>query len=512
MLVKTALLIVSNPNNIGKILVNIQEKVKKTLYIQLLSAVTGPLAFHSNLFTSAPKYSKLIWGIYSQAAEYCEGLDIQVLLSAFKNANLAKIRTRNTVELIIFDKLYDDAEVVGFLKGRVENVTSNCRVITFNEAMSTIALPCATDERVYKHAVLGGTFDRLHIAHKILLSEAALRSSCKLTVGVTDKNMLYGKTLWELVEPLQNRLKGVENFIKDVCPELETNIVPIQDLYGPTQHDPTMELLILSAETTRGGQKINEVREIKGLPKLDIFQVDLIEEPHRNPVEETKISSSTNRIRLLGTLLKAPLTNIVISTPYVIGLTGGIASGKSNISLRLKELGAEVIDCDKVAHKLYEPNKRCFELVVEHFGRSIVSGDGRIDRKILGSIVFKSSEQLQKLNSLVWPAIIEDVNDCIQKSSAKVVVVDAAVLVQAGWDKYCHEVWTSIISKDIAVERLKSRNGLTEEQALERIASQLSNETYVNSANVVFCSQWEKEFTFSQVDKAWTLLQERLLQ
>ncbi|KAF5282893.1 hypothetical protein FQR65_LT14170 [Abscondita terminalis] len=513
MLAKTALLIVSNPNQLGRILINIQETVKTTLYIQLLSGISGPFSFYPNVFTSWPKYSQIVYGIYSQAAKYCQGLNVLVLLSALKHNNLTKIQTQNAIDLVIFDTNYNKTDIDGFLKTRLGNISNNCDVLTINGSRwAEVSAGEPVNNKVYTHSVLGGTFDRLHIAHKLLLSEAALRSSSKVTVGVTNENMLQGKTLSELVDPLEKRLNGVKSFMTDICPELNLSIVPIADAFGPTQHDPTMELLVVSAETSKGGQRVNEIRQSKNLPTLDILEVELIEEPYPNLMEERKISSSTTRMRLLGTLLNPIKKNTLIpDKPYVIGLTGGIASGKSGLTTRLIQLGAEVIDCDKVAHELYQPGKRCYNLILEAFGNTILNDNGEINRKALGAIVFKSKDEIQKLNNLIWPAIAEEVNIRIRKSCSKVVVVEAAVLLQAGWEKYCHEVWATIIPQQEAIERMRTRNGLTEEQAKERIAAQCSNQVYIESANVVFSSLWEKSYTLSQVDKAWKLLQERLL-
>lgn len=122
--------------------------------------------------------------------------------------------------------------------------------------------PEGSDFGIYKHTVLGGTFDRLHNAHKLLLSEAALRSSNKVTVGVTQENMLVTKTLWELVEDLDIRISSVRNFLTDICSDLTYDVVPISDPFGPAIVDPTMEMIVVSQETLKGGQKVNERKNI----------------------------------------------------------------------------------------------------------------------------------------------------------------------------------------------------------------------------------------------------------
>lgn len=202
--------------------------------------------------------------------------------------------------------------------------------------------------------------------------------------------MCTGKTLWELIEPCETRLESVTDFVQDVCPSLTYSIVPIQDPFGPTQSDPTMEMIVVSAETLRGGEKVNELRQKNQLNTLDINVVDLVDCPDRQADEEAKISSSTGRMRLLGTLIRPGrcCEDGAGTGPCVIGLTGGIASGKSAIRARLAKLGAAVIDCDKVAHELYRAGRPCHRIIQEAFGDGILGEDGEINRKALGAIVF----------------------------------------------------------------------------------------------------------------------------
>ncbi|XP_025835812.1 phosphopantetheine adenylyltransferase 1-like, partial [Agrilus planipennis] len=259
-----------------------------------------------------------------QAAKHCQNLDVRVLLSGLKYKNKL-IYTEREVELVIFDEKYASDEVQKFLSTKLVNISKDYKILT---CANIAAEPISADleqknDKVYQHTVLGGTFDRLHLAHKLLLSEAALRSNSKITVGVTEENMIKSKILWELIEPLETRMSTVENFLKDICPELNISVVSIEDPFGPTQHDPTIDLLVVSKETIRGGEKVNEVRKSKGLPLLDLVAVDLIDEPAQNPHEEKKISSNTQRMRLLGTLLKPVKQNLNLpKRPYVIGLTG----------------------------------------------------------------------------------------------------------------------------------------------------------------------------------------------
>ncbi|KYQ56622.1 Bifunctional coenzyme A synthase [Trachymyrmex zeteki] len=371
--------------------------------------------------------------------------------------------------------------------------------------------------KTYKNVVLGGTFDRLHNGHKILLSEAALRCTEKLTVGVTDTNMITGKVLWELIQPCTQRIEKVEEFLEDVDSSISYNVVPINDIYGPTKEDPTLEMIVVSEETKRGGDKINELRLQKNLNKLDIHVVKLAVDEGHEEHEETKISSSNHRMRLLGTRLKDPSESEIlrprILRPYIIGLTGGIASGKSSVAEKLKQLGAGLVNCDKLAHNLYLPGTDCFHKIIEYFGSSILDSNGFINRKLLGDIVFNNKEQLVKLNKLIWPLILQEAKKEIKNLSYKhrnIIVLEAAVLIQAEWQNECSEIWTCIISQNedklyftYAIKRVIDRNGLSEEAAKLRINMQPSTMEQVKEANVVICTSWSYERTLVQVERAW---------
>ena len=198
---------------------------------------------------------------------------------------------------------------------------------------------------------------------------------------------------------------------------------------------------------------------------------------------------------------------------YVIGLTGGIASGKSSIAKRLEKLGAEIINADILGHSVYEPGTNAYNEIIENFGDEILNNNGSINRKKLGTIVFNDSEKLQVLNSIVWPRIMEKIEGLIAELKVKntqICVVEAALLLEAGWDKVVNEIWVSVIPEGEAIKRMKDRNELSEEEAKKRLESQLKNKERVSHANVVLSTLWEPEYTQKQVEKAWKLLQERI--
>ncbi|KRT82920.1 hypothetical protein AMK59_4345, partial [Oryctes borbonicus] len=230
MLVKTGLLIVSNPTHIAKIIPSLKKYVNNTLYIQLLSALTDPFgSFYPNLFNTWPKFRQTITGIYKQASDLNE-IDIRVLISGLKYKNMEYIRTSRPIDLVIFDQQHPEKDINNFMKNRIKNVTEGCTFLTTDSgSIEEPIVDVVDNDKVYKHSVLGGTFDRLHTAHKLLLTEASLRATEKITVGVTEENMLGNKTLWELIQPIDERISAVKDFLKDINSELIRNVVPISD-------------------------------------------------------------------------------------------------------------------------------------------------------------------------------------------------------------------------------------------------------------------------------------------
>jgi dephospho-CoA kinase len=190
----------------------------------------------------------------------------------------------------------------------------------------------------------------------------------------------------------------------------------------------------------------------------------------------------------------------------VIGLTGGIASGKSVVSQMLAEHGALVIDADKVGHEAYAPGSGCYEAVVEAFGQDIVAADGSIDRKALGGKVFGDAEQRKRLEGIVWPwmrATMEERLAALRREGLPVVVLEAAVLIEADWIPLVDQVWAVVAQPTVARERIMSRNGLTAEQADARIAAQLTNAERKAHAQLVIENNGSMDDLRRRVDDAW---------
>jgi len=370
-------------------------------------------------------------------------------------------------------------------------------------------------DRIYNHICMGGTFDRIHVGHKILLSTALIRTKESLTVGMAGQKLLGKKTLPELIQPLEERIKGVESFLKDVNRGVELKISEIQDPFGPAIVDPLLECIVGSQETEKGCLAINQKRKEKGLSELDIHCIELVEDTDRHgDYEEEKVSSSSARTRLLGLRLKDARKEWDSSKgPYLIGLTGGSASGKSSVGKRFQDLGAGLVDCDKLGHAAYLPGSPTLQKLVQEFGSSVLSEDGTVNRKVLGGIVFSDKSKLTRLNQIVWPEISRmamEQAEQLFKSGHQVVILDAAVLLEAGWDDTCHEVWVCLVPRDTAIQRIVERDNKTAEEAEKRIDSQMSNHDRVQVANSVFCTIWDTIITQKQVECAWTRLKQEL--
>src|SRR3972149_2485197 len=131
---------------------------------------------------------------------------------------------------------------------------------------------------------------------------------------------------------------------------------------------------------------------------------------------------------------------------YVIGLTGGIGSGKSTVARMLQQKGAKLLSADAVGHEVYEPGRAASPGIVGAFGRQIVGPDGKIDRKLLGPIVFSDPEQLRRLNAITHPRMKELMREKLEAERARgapIAVLDAALLFAAGWDDLTDEVWVT---------------------------------------------------------------------
>jgi len=172
----------------------------------------------------------------------------------------------------------------------------------------------------------------------------------------------------------------------------------------------------------------------------------------------------------------------------------------------LEALGASVISADQVGHEAYIPNTEAWEQVVATFGEDILQEDKEIDRRKLGAIVFSDPGQLDKLNAIMHPRMARMVADKIEVlrgQGVDVVVVEAALLFEAGWDTLVEEVWVTDSPEEIVIERLKQRNGLSEEEARKRIHSQMDRAERLERSDVVIDNSGDMAGLENAIKELW---------
>ncbi len=161
----------------------------------------------------------------------------------------------------------------------------------------------------------------------------------------------------------------------------------------------------------------------------------------------------------------------------IIGLTGGIASGKSLVARVFKDLGAHLIDADKIVHGLLEPGQSSFEEIVGHFGPGIQNPDKSIDRRKLGEIIFNNPEGRIWLNQCLHPRVFEaysaQVKHIRERQPDAIIVLDAALMIETGYHKKMDKLVVVFADEEQQLKRLMERDGLNREQALARIRSQM---------------------------------------
>lgn len=160
----------------------------------------------------------------------------------------------------------------------------------------------------------------------------------------------------------------------------------------------------------------------------------------------------------------------------VVGLTGGIACGKSSVADILRKFEVPIIDADEIAHQIMEPGNQAYSLIVQEFGPKILNGDGTINRQVLGDRVFGDSNARQKLELLTHPIIIRRIKELIADfalTNTKLLVVEVPLLFETGMEKFFDAIWVVSTKPDFQLKRLMQRNGLSKEQAVQRLANQL---------------------------------------
>ena len=190
----------------------------------------------------------------------------------------------------------------------------------------------------------------------------------------------------------------------------------------------------------------------------------------------------------------------------VIGITGGVGAGKSEILKYLKEkYGAIVIEADKVGHLLMEPGGACYYSIVEKFGSSVLNGDQTINRGKLGKIVFADEGLLAELNKIIHPRVKSHIVSEIAKERAyrrtKYFVVEAALLIEDHYDVICDEMWYIHTDASVRAERLKETRGYDDEKIASICANQESPEEFRSACHVVIDNSGDLAGTRKQIDE-----------
>jgi dephospho-CoA kinase len=198
---------------------------------------------------------------------------------------------------------------------------------------------------------------------------------------------------------------------------------------------------------------------------------------------------------------------------FVIGLTGGIGTGKSTVASILEAQGAPILNADLVGHEVYLPGRPAYHEIIEAFGKDVVADDGTIDRKRLGPIVFADPRNLARLNAIThsrMKGMMREKLVDLEKQGYEVAVLEAALLLEAKWDDLADEIWVTVTEPEIAAQRVAERSGLAREQVMERIRSQMTNEERKKRANVVIDTNGDMASTEKQALEHWEKVRARL--
>jgi dephospho-CoA kinase len=195
---------------------------------------------------------------------------------------------------------------------------------------------------------------------------------------------------------------------------------------------------------------------------------------------------------------------------FVIGLTGNIATGKSTVLRMLERLGASVIDADAVAHRLMAPGTEVHRSAVEQFGRGVTGPDGAIERAKLAEIVFNDPAALQRLEKIVHPAVIAEVDRLIEQAPGEIVVVEAIKLIEAGMHRRFDALWVVTCPEEQQLARLMSTRELSRQAALARMEAQPPAARKLALADVVIDNGGSLQETQAQVERHWQDINTRI--
>ena len=191
-----------------------------------------------------------------------------------------------------------------------------------------------------------------------------------------------------------------------------------------------------------------------------------------------------------------------------LGLTGNLGAGKTTVAGMFQKLGAKVLNADRMAHELIEPNGACFKAVVRFFGEEILT-DGKIDHKKLARIVFNDSKKLARLNKIIHPKVIQQISKQLvslraQRSEAKQsfnIVIEAALLIESGLHKFVDEIIVVKANRRLQLERILKQRGILKQDALQRLKMQMGIQEKIKFADIVIDNRGNLNQTEKQVEE-----------
>lgn len=188
----------------------------------------------------------------------------------------------------------------------------------------------------------------------------------------------------------------------------------------------------------------------------------------------------------------------------ILGITGSFGTGKTTVARMFKDLGAQIIDADKLAKRNILPGRPAYRKIIDTFGKEVLKKDKSIDRKRLAKIVFNNRVLLKRLNNIIHPAVIGIIKNKIRLSKAKVIVLDVPLLVEAGLNKFVDRLVVVKAGQRRQLERIQNRTSLSRADILKRIRSQVPLSKKVSLADFVIDNNGSLERTRIQVKKIWS--------
>lgn len=186
-----------------------------------------------------------------------------------------------------------------------------------------------------------------------------------------------------------------------------------------------------------------------------------------------------------------------------IGITGGTGSGKTSVCKHLKDKGFQVIDSDAIARKILDKDSNAYNTVVSHFGKFILKSNGEINRKVLGSIVFDSPEDLNFLQSVVTKKTVENIRSILETivPEKNLIFLDAPILFEVGLDKYMDMVWMVLSPRDQRIKRLAMRDGISDNEIEKRMSAQMPEEMKQKLSDIIILNDGTLDDLYLKVDK-----------